>query len=328
MFVLTGDITIGNIRFKSVNDLDIKKSILECADTCVIKIPASSVLKVNGKRQTASVQTAQQFSVGQKVTVNLGYNGTTQPEFKGFVKRVNFTTPVAIECEGYSWQLRNKKNIKMSWQNTTLLDVLKVVVAGTDIKLHPKIPAMPLTNLVINNASGTQVIDYLIDLLKGTLTAFFMDDVLYMGLTYQDVVEQTVKYQAGWNVISDESLKLHNVDDTDVNIQIVVKQADGTEHTTNAGTNFGVVRKETLSAVKVSSWLTEIAKTKLAQEKFTGYDGSIEAFLIPYCQPGYRCEYKDPVYPDKNMNCIVKSVEIKFGSGGGRRIPELGIKLS
>lgn len=328
MFVLTSDITIGSVRFNSVNEVKIKESILEYKNTCVISLPTSAVLKINDKRQSETVQTAKQFTRGQEVKVLLGYNGNNRQEFVGFVDRVNLTTPVSIECEGYSWQLRNKKNIKKSWQTTTLVDVLKYLVQGTKIKLHPKIPAIPLVNLVINDASGTQVIEYLIDLMKGTLTAFFIDDVLYMGLTYTDVASETVKYRAGWNVISTDSLKLHNADDVDVNIHIVVKNSDGTESTTKAGSTGGVVRKENVSAVKESKWLTEIAKTKLAQEKYTGLEGTIETFLIPYCRAGYRAEYRNDKYPEQNMNCFVKSVEKTFGQSGGRQTPELGIKLS
>lgn len=328
MQVLSGDITIGNTRFKSVNELQIKESIFEYKNTCTIKIPASAVLKVNGKRQTASVQTAKQFTKGQPVSVKLGYNGVTRPEFVGFVTRVNLTSPVTIECEGYSYLLREKKNIKKSWKTTTLLEVLKYLVEGTTIKLHPKIPNLPLVNLVINDASGTQVIEYLVDLMKGTLTACFIDDVLYMGLTYQDITGRTVKYRAGYNVISSDNLKLHESKDTQVNIQIVVKSQDGTEQITQAGEKGGKVRKETITAVKESAWLNRIAQTKLAQEQYTGYEGSLEAFLVPYCRAGDRAEYTDPVFPEKNMNCFVTGVSVRFGLGGGRRYPEIGIKLS
>lgn len=328
MYVINGDITIDKIRFRSVNDLRIKESVLEYKNTCIIKLPTSSVLKVKGVRQTASVQTAKQFKEGQKVNVNLGYNDTVRPEFVGFVARVNYTTPVSIECEGYSYQLRKKKNIKKSWKRTTLKEVLKYLVEGTDIKLHPMIPDMPLVNLVVNDESGTQLLEYLVELLKGALTACFFDDVLYVGLAYQDVVQKTVKYRNGWNVISNSALKAHTADDAEVKIKIVVKQADGTEKPYTAGKDGGVVRKETMTAVKESEWLTKIAETKLAQEKFIGYDGNLECFLIPYCRAGYRAEYTDPVYPEKNMNCFVTGVEIGIGMGGGRRNPQIGIKLS
>lgn len=328
MFVLNSDITIGAKQFNGVNAVKIKESVLEYANSCIIQLPASSVLRINGQRQTASVQTARQFSVGQKVTVNLGYNSELKQEFVGFVKRINLATPVSIECEGYSWQLRNKKNIKKSWERTTLKEVLQYLVQGTDIKLHPLIPDMPLVKLVINNASGTQVIEYLVELLKGTLTACFIDDVLFMGLTYQDLAKTTVKYRAGWNVIKNDNLKVHKADDADINVKIIVKQSDGTEKTYPAGKGGSVIRQETITATKDSTWLTQIAETKLKQEKYDGYEGNIETFLIPYCRAGYRAEYTDQVYPEKNMNCFVTGVETSFGMSGARRVVQFGIKLS
>lgn len=306
----------------------IKESIHQYANTCKIKIPASLVLKINGQRQSESVQTARQFAVGEKVTVELGYNGKLRREFVGFVSRLNLTTPVEIECEGYSYLLRKKKNIKKSWANTTLLEVLKEVVKDTEVKLHPKIPNIPLKNLVINNASGTQVLDYLIELLKGTITACFLDDVLFVGLTYTDLAETTVKYQLGFNTISDDCLKYHQADDVNVKVEFRYKGADGTEKKTNQGVGGGIVRREDVSAVSEQAWLDQMAKAKVLQETFDGYEGEIETFLIPYCRMGYRGEVNGGRYPERGGNYFVSGVEITYGQGGARRTPELDLKLS
>lgn len=327
--VLNSEIKIGNVKMRGVNDVVIRESIHEYKNTCNIKIPTSAVLKRTGQSDQSSVQTANQFKKGEKVIVKLGYNGELKQEFIGFVNRINRTTPVEIECEGYSYQLRNKKNIKKSWASTTLKEVLKEVVSGTDIKLHDKIPDIPLKNLLLNNASGTQVIDYLKDLLKNTITAFFIDDVLYVGLTYVDVTEQTVKYAQGKNVISDDSLKYHEADEIDVKIEFKHKKPDGVKTTNdNVGTGNGIVRTEVVSAVDDSAWLTKMAQAKLEQESFDGYEGEITAFLVPYCRAGYRIDYKSERYPEKNGVYFAEGITIQFGSGGGRRIPELGLKLS
>lgn len=328
MFVLNGDITIGSYRFRSVNELSIKETIHTYVNTCVIRIPASARLKQNGTLQTASVKTAHQFNRGDKVSVSLGYNGALKRYFIGFVSRINLTSPVEIECEGYVYQLRNKKNIKKSWKTTTLIDVLKYMVQGTDIKLHPDIPAMPLSNLVVNNASGVELLDYLIDLLKGTLTACFFDDVLYVGLTYADVAKQTVKYKFGWNTINVDNLKYHRADDVNVNIEFKVKSPSGTNTTVAQGLQGGITMRENISIVKESAWLTKIAQTKLQQETFDGYEGDFEAFLIPYCRAGYRAETTDSQYKERGGNYFVESVEVTYGQGGARCIPEIGLKLS
>lgn len=331
MFVLNGDITIGNKRFKSVNDIAIKKSIHEIKSSCIIKIPTSAVLKIAGKRGTESVQTAHQFKEGDLVNVQLGYNSVFKPEFKGFVKRVNLTTPTEIECEGYSWLLRNKKNIKRTWKTTTLIEVLTFVVDGTGIKLHPDIPDMPLKNLVVNNANGLQLIEYIVDLLKRTLTAFFIDDVLYVGLSYKDLAKRTVKYKLGWNTISHDNLKKREKEDLDVTIEFKIKNTDGTDSTASTQSNEkvkGIVKKDNLSAVTDSKWATEMAKAKLEQETYDGYEGDFMAFLVPYCQIGDRCEITSDRYPELNGAFFVDALEVTYGMSGARRKPNISLKLS
>ncbi len=328
MFVLGSKITISDKSFKGVNGLNISKSVLEMKNTAVIKIPTSAALNQSGKRLTGSVQTAHQFKVGEKVSIDLAYNDDYQNEFRGFVTRINLTSPVEIECEGYSYQLRKKKNIVKSWKTTTLIEVLKEVVKDTDVKLHDKIPDIPLKNLVINKASGTQVIEYLKELLKGTLTACFFDDVLYVGLVYADVTEQTVKYRLGWNTIADTDLKYREAKDEEVNIEFQIREPDGKQKTFASGKAGGVTRRETLSAVTDSKHMEDIAKAKLLQESYDGYEGSISVFLQPYVQPGYRAEITDKRYEERGGNYFVVGVSTDYGQGGAHRKVELGIKLS
>lgn len=325
---LTSDITIGQYRFKGVNDLIIKKSVHNYTDTATLKLPATAVLKRNGVKPTQSMQTAKQFKVGDKVSINLGYDGNFKKEFVGFVKRVNFTVPVEIECEGYSWVLRNKKNIAKSWKSTTLKEVLQEMVKGTDIVLHPKIPHMPLKNIVLNNANGVQVVDYIKGLLKGVLTACFIDNVLFVGLSYMDLVEKTVKYKLGWNTIKDDDLKYHQAEDVTVKIELQFRKDSGKQVTTTAGTAGGIVKRDTLTAVTDEKSLQDIAKAKLLQESFNGYEGKITTFLVPYVQHGYRAELKDPKFSEREGNYFVESVETSFGVGGARRKVEIGLKLS
>ncbi|MCO5229596.1 MAG: hypothetical protein M9958_00430 [Chitinophagales bacterium] len=326
-FVLNSLIQIGNFRFKGVHNLKIEKSIHEYADRAVIALPTSSVIK-HKNITTESVQTAHRFKVGDKVNILLGYNGKKKEEFVGFIKQINPTTPCEIECEGYSWILRNKKNITTSWKNTTLIEVLKEVVKGTEIKLHKDIPNVSLRNIVINNASGTQVIEYIKGLFKGTLTAYFIDDTLYMGLTYIDLAIKTVKYRLRWNTIDGDSLKFKRADDVQVQIELNFKKSDGSQITTKTGTPGGIVRTDTITAVSDEKTLKEIAEAKLKQEAFDGYEGSFDTKLIPFVQHGWRAELEDRLFPERSGNYFIESVTTTFGENGGTRTIELGIKLS
>ena len=308
--------------------MKITKSIFEFADTAMIKVPTSARLKNRDGELMESQQVQQIFKTGDKVIIQLGYDGKLKQEFTGYVKRVNFTTPVEIECEGQSWLLRNRKNIVKYWEKTTLKEVLALVVKDTGIKLHPAIPDLPLRKLKLDNASGTQVIEYLKELLKGTLTACFFDDMLYVGLAYMDIAKTTVKYRLGYNTIEAGDLKFRRADETEVNIKFQYRADNGQQATIETGKKGGIVRKETISAVTDQKHLQEIAEAKLKQESFDGYEGSITTFLVPFCQPGYRAEVDDKRYPERGGNYFVTSVETTYGQGGARRKIEIGIQLS
>jgi len=328
MFVLGSKITIGNYRFKGVNSLSIQKSILELKQTGVIKIPSRGVLKQNGQRLPGRVETKSLFNEGDPVKIELGYNGRYRTEFVGFVSRVNLKTPTEIEVEGYSWILRKKKTIVKSWKTTTLLEVLQEIVKGTDIKLHAKIPNIPLKNLVVNKATGAQLIEYLKELLKGTLTACFWGDTLYCGLTYADVTEKTVKYLVGHNMVSADDLKYREAKNEEVNIEFQIREPDGKLKTISTGKTGTVTKTEKLSAVTDSKHMEEIAEAKLLQVSYDGYEGSLTAFLEPFVEHGYRAEFRDNRYKEREGNYFVKAVQIDFGQSGARRKVEIGIKLS
>lgn len=328
MFVLGSIITIGNIRFRGVNGLTIQKSILELKQGGVIRIPSKGVLKQNGQRLPGSVETKSLFKEGDPVKIELAYNGRFRTEFVGFVSRVNLKTPTEIEVEGYSWILRKKKTIVKSWKSTTLLEVLQEVVSGTDIKLHEKIPDIPLKNLVVNKATGAQLIEYLKELLKGTLTACFFGDTLYCGLVYADVTQATVKYLVGNNMVSADDLKYREAKNEEVNIQFQIREPDGKMKTISTGKTGGVVKVEKLSAVTDSKHMEEIAKAKLLQESYDGYEGSLTAFLEPFIEHGYRMELRDNRYKEREGNYFVLGVQTDYGQSGARRKIEIGVKLS
>jgi len=133
MFVLNSNITIGQYKNVKPHGVKITKSVFSFVNKCVIKVPITARIKQgNGEVVTQSADTAKLFKEGDAVYVELGYNNKLIKEFKGFVSRVNFTTPVEIECEGYSYLLKQKTFVK-SFKNTTLRKLLEYLVAGTEI---------------------------------------------------------------------------------------------------------------------------------------------------------------------------------------------------
>jgi hypothetical protein len=176
MFVLNSDITLGSFKAVKPVSVKIEKSMLQYTDKAVITLPITARIKTPDTSVSETLETAKAFSEGDAVTIRLGYNGSLKTEFEGFVSRVNFTSPVEIECEGYSYQLR-KRTYQKTFVKASLLAVLKFLVAGTDIKLdEAQIPAFVIDKLVLQKHSGTEALEA-IKKSAATPLASFLPDV-------------------------------------------------------------------------------------------------------------------------------------------------------
>jgi hypothetical protein len=356
-FELNSRIKIGKYAFPGgVYELVIKKNIHVIVDTAKLEIPglgqivsiksiADSALelfgyapvKVTQKLPDSSVQTAQLFKEGDPVSIDLGDNGDYQNEFRGFVRRVNLTTPVSIEMEGYAWQLRSQ-NILQSWATTTVKDVLQLIIKGTDIVLSPDIPNIPLTDFHLRNQSGLECLEYLKT--KALLTVCFADNVLYAGIeegrttTNNDGSKSLtglaeVKYNIGYNCPSKQpDLKQRLGKDNLVRVRLTVRQKNGKRILYEAGDVGGAVTAINMPALRDNQNLADLAAAKLKRLKYDGFEGKINAFLQPYCLPGWKATLTDKRYAGARAGTyFVPGIEVHFGAKGARRITEINYRL-
>lgn len=353
MFVLNSDIAIGPYVKVRPHEVNVKKSIYEYVDKAVIKLPISARIRNKNKTdddtKIVTVQTAQQFKAGDPVEIKLGYNGSLNTEFTGFVRRINFTSPVEIECEGYSYQLRVKTYQKV-FKNAELLDILKYLVEGTDIELDEKnIPGFKIDKLCLTGCNGCQALEEIKKISKDVVRIFFSGKKLWAGLLYLNATgtadnyptKQTVKYRLGWNVIKDNNLKLRQSDGDVVMVYEGIKKDGGKETAIVNGkihtqakkivqTSGGVGLKKTVRTTAVTDAATLKNMALAAQYKYNydGYEGKITAFLQPFCEPAYMAYIEDRKYPERNGLYNVESVEVTYGMRGARRIVGIGIKLN
>lgn len=357
-FVLNSIINIGNYSFVGgVNDLMVKKNIHTIVDSAVLKIPGAvrivreipalrDALGFAGlgepgsaaNRRAESIDIAKLFREGDPVSIDLGYNGVLQNEFRGFVRRVNITTPVSIEMEGYAWQLRNR-NILASWKKTTLREVLGQVIAGTDIVLSPDIPDMPLINYRIPNRNGLQVLESLKD--QMFLTVYFDDNVLYAGteetrttvtggITESMTNLEQVTYKIGYNCASDQpDLKIRSAKETKVLVRIKQHSRTGAVTTYEAGDPGGAVEERNIPFTGHPDSLASLAKNGLKQLKYDGYEGSLSGLLEPFCKPGWKAVIFDARYDGGRAGTyFIEGTEVGFGVNGGERKVQLTYRLS
>jgi hypothetical protein len=324
MFNLNSGIQIG--KYKKVKPIEVKitKSIFEYVDKCMIKLPITARIKREGEVITESAETAKQFEEGDKVAVSLGYNGKLVKEFEGFISRVNFTSPVEVECEGYSYQLR-KKTYTGTYTAIELKKILEIIIEETDIKLHPNIESFKIDKLIMNGRTGTDILES-IKGISGQLVRFHFDgNILWGGLAFLDK-KKDVKYKLGWNVIKDNNLKLHQKKLANVTINWVGQKQDGSKVHVKAGKG-GVIKTKTSHHITDEATLQKLADTEKSKLEYDGYEGKITAFGLPYCEHGDVAVLIDEKYKERGGRYIIDNVEATYSTSGFRRVIGIGHKV-
>jgi len=320
-------VTIGTLQIRGgIHEASkIKRSVKEIVDTAMLKIPAIGRINKGSDLPTTSIETSKLWTEGDKVTIQLGYNGDLRTEFMGFVRRVTASVPVEIECEGYAWQLRRVRLLK-SWKTVSLKDFLKELIVGTDITLSPFIPDMQLSNLTINHANALKTLEYIKEKLH--LSVYFQFNVLYVGLE-EGIPGNPVKYRLGWNCVRDDNLKYRLAADTQVLVRLVTGKGKNAKRTLiEVGDQGGSLVQKYIANVTDEATLKSIANDLLQKAKYTGYEGFISGFLQPFCQPCDTAVIIDKLYDVMGGSCFTEGTEVDFTMHGATRKVHVSRALS
>lgn len=326
-FVTGVHITIGNYTFTRCNEVVIERSTAIVQDTARIRLPLTARLMIDGE-PGAQVETARTFGVGDKVAIRLSYKDHYDGlEFVGFVKRIHVGQPLEIECEDAIWLLR-RKNIKKSWEKTTLEEVLKEIVSGTGIVVAGNIPIIHMEPFGLNDVDGAFALQKLSD--EFGLRAYIKPNgTLWCGLAYTEN-EGSVNYNINGkqsNVINAGDLKWRAKEDVKIKVKAVSIHRDNTRTEVEFGDEGGALRTMNFYNVQSKEELEKLARQKLDELKFDGYEGKITTLLIPHVVPGMRAVLIDSIFGQRSGSYYVESVKTSYGSAGARREVELGIKL-
>lgn len=306
-----------------------KRSLHNYLDTATIKIPASARLRQNGIL-TETVETAKAIQAHMPVVIKLGYNGELRQEFRGYVARVNVATPCEIEVEGM-FHLLKFKTYDKAFRSVTMKQLFEYLVAELpDIQLSSNIPDAPLGEFYCDGRTGTEILE---ELKKDGFAIYFRDNVLYGGLQYTEVYD-TAKYRLGWNVIKDNQLKYRREQDVKASIKAVLIQPNNQRIIEKVGKSGGVERVLNYIGIsgknesEIRKNLREKAEGDLKELSYDGYEGKITTFLQPFAVAGDAAEIEDENYPERSGKYIIETSEVTFGTGGARRVLEIGKTVS
>jgi hypothetical protein len=326
MFIMTSDIQAGKYRVKP-SAVKWRSSVLNIVETCTIVLPRSTCMrytltptddniadKDSDSKKNKLPENKLVFNEGDKVRVSLGYDGKNKPRFAGFIRRINQTERLELECEGYSYQLPDV--FSKSYASTTIRDILADLTRGTDIKIADKTADVKVTNVRFKNASGLQVLEWMKKELY--LAVYFDFDSIYVG-TFYGWQKGTVKLRLGWNTVGDKDFKKRKTYNN-VLIQLVAKDSKGSiKKIKSDEKRYSQIKEVKIKAGLDSEIMKQIANYLQSRENYKGYEGSITCFLEPVLQKSSVADITDNRFPERAGLFFVETVEGSFDSNGGRQ---------
>ena len=343
---------VGDFSFSGVHEVRIRKSIHSVVESCSLTVPSIARYVPKNGSVPVTVTVGTQFADGDPISISLGYNGVMNEEFVGFVKRRDLAMPLVVECEGYVRQLRlnNAINGDFTKVATSAKKLLQLACQGTDITVECPVD-FPLIGIRLVNADGLRICDYIKEASDHTLTIFFKSPkVLWCGLTYTAyaigggstplslqgaVGSRTVSggsffglggvgYRIGYNTVKDNQLK-QRIPSEPVQIIMNGKLASGNVVNTKSKADFAKKKVQSLvNHVPDNGTVAKFAQEKEYLMNYTGYEGKVTGFGLPFALAGYNAFITDSRYPELDGTYVIESTDVQFGVKGFRRIAEIG----
>lgn len=332
---MTCRIVIGErYAMRGLNNIEIKKSVHQIVQTAKLQMPLSLVILNND--EVNRIRLTEKIKEGDKITVEIGYNGNNRQEFSGYIKRVNHKQPLELELEDDLYLMR-QLFLKKSFTKVDVRDVLNYLndelykKFQVRFKLYDNIPQCTVKNFMINGANGLAVLQELKEkyLLTTYLTNINGEQVLYAGLLY-GLKKATVKYKINRNTVNVDNLKYTQAKDQTYKVEIVNQQPNGQVKKYEFGDKGATdtIKPAPISGYRTEAELKYIAQRLIEERKIDGYKGGFEAIMIPYIEPGMVIQLSDPQFKDRGTgNYYTATVTTTFGVNGGRRKPEIDIRL-
>ncbi len=322
MFILKSEINIGDYLFRSVNEVEITKSVEELSDTAVIKMPSKFVIRKNGEEKL--VETA--LKVGDKVEIKLGYEGKYEGvEFVGYITAIGSKIPLEIKCEDAMWLLR-RKNITHAFNDKTKLKtILQKVVEGTEVQLSDKIPSLKVDKFIIKEANGAQVLQKLKEQLA---LSIYLDNEgkLYAGLEQMNNIGKEAIYDLNYNLV-ENNLEYKSAEQKRLKVKYTYINAKNEKKSVEVGDKDGELRTFHTSIVSDEKKMEEMANAELKKLKYDGFEGSVKSFLMPYAEPSMTAVIRDKEHPNREGKYFIKKVTTTYSDSGARRTIEISNKL-
>lgn len=313
---MTWDIQIGSYKLGLLESVEIHKSVDLLADTAIIVVP--------GVVYNQSLDIENKVKEGDKVIIKLGYDDELVTEFEGFVQRIDTDdSSLTFNCEDGIY-LTRKPVANKQFNNVSVKDIAQYLISQIGLSRLNCTYSIQYEKFVINNANAFDVLKKLQDDTKANI--YMKGDELNIHPPYLEKGGE-VNYDFAINIESSD-LKYRNKDDRKFEVQVNGVDLNGKKQTVVVGTTGGEKRTIHVTSPMNLVNLKIRGESEMAYLSYTGYEGNITGWLVPFVEPTYSANVYDAEYEYKTGSYYVISVTTVFSENGGERKIELGRKLN
>lgn len=310
---LNSQVTLGNVLLKNITSFEISESILEMSNTAKITIPRNYAA-LNGK------VILEQFAVGDKMTIEAGYDGELNREFTGYISEIESDYPLVIHCDDETYPLR-QNSLAFSYRSATLGQVLADIIPG-DIKFE--CPGMNLGRFIIDNESSFRVLQRIQEdyglyskLQNGVLTVNLRDLVDVNGQQTHTYVMNENRVSA--NFVKKNDLKYKRKADYRLHVKVTSMPPNGKKVTVEYGSK---TKDASLIQIAYPGSHTEAELMAYAQSIYNkrcydGYTGTITGFGAPATHAGDALILNDSLEPERSGRYMIEKVVVNYDDFNG-----------
>ena len=323
MLRLYSEISIGNLVFDYVSEVEINTSWETLTDTAMISLPSN----ITNKDNTFIKDIIQ---VNDPVTIKLGYYPNLVTRFVGYVSKVIPESPLKVMCEDEAFILKQTNIDNYSAKNVTLE---KLITDNYDGETN--IIDATLGNFRIDKVSLIKVLQELKS--KYKIWSWFRDGVLNAGLTFVPGTGTKKNFGFQDNIIDGKNLEALNETEINTVAHGISTQKDGTKielytyyengHIVTKGGNPGGDLNTMSIPNRTEAQLKELLERWLPNIYYSGFSGQITSYGEPVVNHGDIAVIEDLRFPEKNGSYAIKGVRITFGQDGYRQIIDLDRRL-
>ena len=324
MLRMTYDIKINERRLQRLVSCEIEKSAEQLSDRATLQVSAMT--------HNRALQVEEQLRATMPISIALGYDDKNETEFSGYIASTSIENGIlVIRCEDAIYLLRKDvKNQQLT--GATVVDIAEEVVAevapSLEVVAGEGLTDIKFDEFNIVDATAWDVLKKLKD--QGGITAYVRGSKLYLSLRYlQD--EATLPREAVYDFarnVEKSNLKYARAEERKVLVKVIGIGKDNKRYEATAGEpgqdSF------TLSRYNVTdrAALKAIAEEEVKKWSYTGYEGSLTSWLLPYATYGMSASLVDELYPEREGTYFVERVRTTFNERGGRREVYLAERLN